>query len=348
MSYLIKNKKGLSIIGFLMLALQVSGQMKIWEASESAYLAKRGVKEFYLNSSDSVHDLSKPNSNYVTHGFCSLKGKPKLLLLHGITGTALLHYSYTMDYLRKDFDVVAIDLRGHGQTVNDTVDFSIEAQVEFVADALYELSRQFNDPGFESVIVVGHSYGGVVAASLAEKHPDMVRKLIIYDSPVGQYSSKSLDSLAIANGLPNGEAILSPKDYKEYCVRMKVGQYRLKWVPKISAANNAIERYFEPRRKEQMGMIAYLRNKESYLYDHKYNWKCRVLLLWGANDQIVPLSTALAIQKVYSDYYGKEMELFVYPKTGHVMSLERPRKFAKFLKEHASVKTYRTVGTPSF
>lgn len=348
MSCLKKNKIGLSIIGFLMLALQVSGQMKLWEASESAYLAKRGVKEFYLNSSDSVHDLSKPNSNYVTHGFCSLNGKPKLLLLHGITGTALMHYSYTMDYLRKDFDVVALDLRGHGQTLNDTVDFSIEAQVEFVADALYELSRQFNDPSFESVIVVGHSYGGVVAASLAEKHPNMVRKLIIYDSPVGQYSSKSLDSLAIANGLPNGEAILSPRNYKDYCVRMQVGQYRLKWVPKISVANKAIERYFEPRRKEQMGMIAYLRSKEDYLFNHKYNWKCKVLLLWGANDQIVPLKTAKAIQKDYSDFYGKEMELFVYPKTGHVMSLERPRKFAKFLKEHASVKTYRTVGTPSF
>lgn len=332
----------------LVLGIQGFSQMKLWEASEAAYLAKRGVQEFYLKSSDTIQDLSKPNSNYVTHGFCSRTGKPKLLLIHGITGTALMHYYYTMDYLRKDFDVVAIDLRGHGQTVNDTVDFSIDAQVEFVADALYELSRQFSDPSFEEVIVVGHSYGGVVAASLAEKHPDMVQKLIIYDSPVGQYTSRTLDSLAVVNGLPNGEAILSPRNYKDYCVRMKVGQYRLKWVPKLSVANKAIERYFEPRRKEQMGMINYLRSKEEYLFNHKYNWKCKVLLLWGENDQIVPLRTAKAIQKAYSDYYGKEMELFVYPKTGHVMSLERPKKFAKFLKANATVKTYRTVGTPSF
>jgi pimeloyl-ACP methyl ester carboxylesterase len=73
-----------------------------------------------------------------------------------------------------------------------------------------------------------------------------------------------------------------------------------------------------------------------------------VLLLWGANDQIVPLATAKALQKNYSDFYGKEMELFVYPKTGHALALERPRKFVKFIKENATVKTYRSVGTPSF
>ncbi len=326
----------------------VNAQMKLWEASEVAYLSKRGVQEFYLHDSDSSMDLSIPGRTYVTHGFYSRRGKPKLLLLHGITNTALIQYSYAMDHLRKNFDVIALDLRGHGQTINDTVDYTIATQADFVADALYELSHQLSDPEFENVIVVGHSYGGVVAASFAERHPDMVAKLILYDSPVGQYSSTTLDSLAQAHGIPSGEMILSPRNYKDYCVRLQVGQYRVKWVPKISAANKAIERYFEPRRKEQLGMIGYLRTQEKFLNDYHYKWNCKVLLLWGANDQIVPLATAKALQKNYSDFYGKEMELFVYPKTGHALALERPRKFVKFIKENATVKTYRSVGTPSF
>jgi pimeloyl-ACP methyl ester carboxylesterase len=95
------------------------------------------------------------------------EGAPTIVLAHGWT-EALRIWAYQIDDLsRRDFRVVAYDLRGHGQsTKSPTGDYSIGAfgdDVEAILRACV--------PAGERAVLVGHSLGAMSIASWAERHP---------------------------------------------------------------------------------------------------------------------------------------------------------------------------------
>ncbi|CCQ18009.1 strictosidine synthase [Rhodococcus sp. AW25M09] len=83
-----------------------------------------------------------------------------IVLLHGLGGSAAVWDRVTP---LLPGTVLALDLAGSE---------SIEQ------DAL-QVAREIRVAGFESVTVVGHSRGGLVATSLAEQYPSLVRRLIL-------------------------------------------------------------------------------------------------------------------------------------------------------------------------
>ncbi|MBK9176592.1 MAG: alpha/beta fold hydrolase [Flavobacteriales bacterium] len=88
--------------------------------------------------------------------------------------------------LRKDYDRILPDLLSHGLSTKwDTAHGgrSIDDQVAHVILLLDSLGVK--DP----IPVVGNSYGGGVAARLAELHPERIKHLVIYDGLVSDYSA---------------------------------------------------------------------------------------------------------------------------------------------------------------
>ena len=77
------------------------------------------------------------------------------------------------DVLAPDFTTYAVDRRGHGAS-GDNSDFHIDREQEDIA-AVLELAGR-------DAILLGHSYGGVVALGLALKHPPAA--FILYEPPV--------------------------------------------------------------------------------------------------------------------------------------------------------------------
>lgn len=88
-------------------------------------------------------------------------GSP-VLLLHGLGGT-LLHWDAVAPLLTGAHRVVAMDLRGHGLSGDGPWEW------EAVLDDVQAVVDHF---GLTAPLVVGHSFGGMVAVRWALRHPD--------------------------------------------------------------------------------------------------------------------------------------------------------------------------------
>lgn len=95
-----------------------------------------------------------------------------ILFLHGFGGHALQWEKQLAAYAEK-YRVVAPDLRGHG--LSDHPDSAYTMQ-EHVSD-LERIVEQLNFP--KQFVVIGHSFGGAIAASFTVKNPTRVEKLIL-------------------------------------------------------------------------------------------------------------------------------------------------------------------------
>ncbi len=103
-------------------------------------------------------------------------GDPPLLFVHGWTCNHT-HWRDQVSHFAKDHRVVAVDLRGHGQSDAPDQDYAIEGFVDDVAWFIREL-------GLQKPVIIGHSMGGVIAMNLARRHPDLVRAIVMVDSPI--------------------------------------------------------------------------------------------------------------------------------------------------------------------
>ena len=101
---------------------------------------------------------------------------PAVLLLHGY-GESLIAWRGVFDRLSRNADVLAIDLPGFGLSSKPAHGYSTEAMARLVIGALDAAS-------IDSVVLVGHSMGGAIAAAVALQAPQRVRGLVLID-PAG-------------------------------------------------------------------------------------------------------------------------------------------------------------------
>jgi pimeloyl-ACP methyl ester carboxylesterase len=100
---------------------------------------------------------------------------PPLLLVHGARDHAR-SWDWTARALRDRWHVVALDLRGHGDSA-----WSPDGAYLFPYHLL-DLAEMVDTFGPAPVTIVGHSFGGNVAARYAGLYPDRVRKIVFLDS----------------------------------------------------------------------------------------------------------------------------------------------------------------------
>jgi haloacetate dehalogenase len=103
---------------------------------------------------------------------------PPLVLLHGHPQTHVM-WHLVAPRLAREFTVVAMDLRGYGEsskppTTPDHEPYSKRAMARDVARVMERL-------GFSRFDIAGHDRGGRVAYRLALDHPERVRKLATLD-----------------------------------------------------------------------------------------------------------------------------------------------------------------------
>jgi pimeloyl-ACP methyl ester carboxylesterase len=101
-----------------------------------------------------------------------------VLLLHGLASTRRFWNLVVPDLVAAGLPVVALDQRGHGESPvavkADATDFSPTAVAGDAAIALDAL-------GLSRAVVVGHSWGGTVALSMAGRHPERVLSVVAID-----------------------------------------------------------------------------------------------------------------------------------------------------------------------
>jgi len=123
--------------------------------------------------------LNGINYDYQIYG----KGEP-ILLLHGFIGSQKT-WSNIINPLSKQFQVITIDLIGHGNT-ESPYDVNLY-QMEAVVDQLDELLKQLK---IDQVNILGYSMGGRVALSFTCLKQDRVKKLILESASPGILDEK--------------------------------------------------------------------------------------------------------------------------------------------------------------
>ena len=100
---------------------------------------------------------------------------PDVILLHGVTGDLSIWFlSKTVQTLSGDFRVTAYDLRGHGYSDAPPTHYTS-------ADQACDLLAMMDHLGIERASVVGHSFGGEIAAHAASIAPERFDNLVMSD-----------------------------------------------------------------------------------------------------------------------------------------------------------------------
>jgi pimeloyl-ACP methyl ester carboxylesterase len=100
---------------------------------------------------------------------------PSVLLLHGLAGHAR-EWDSTAAWLARSHRVAAPDLRGHGRSDRTHADVSPQA---FVADAEMWIEHL----GLAPAVVIGQSFGGLIALRLAARLGEDLSGLVVAEAP---------------------------------------------------------------------------------------------------------------------------------------------------------------------
>src|SRR5690242_7020940 len=96
-----------------------------------------------------------------------------LLLVHGLGGPPT--WRLVLEPLMRLFRVVSVDLPGFGRTDPPERWYSGDDYADFLTKAVEEV-------GFRDGVVCGVSWGGQIAAGLADRMPDRVAALVLISS----------------------------------------------------------------------------------------------------------------------------------------------------------------------
>ena len=133
-------------------------------------------------------------------------GDPPLLLIHGWC----CNHSFWREQLSAfsgQHRIVAVDLRGHGESDKPQQDYTIGG---FAEDVAWLCERT----GLKRPVVVGHSMGGMIAFELVRRYRALARAAVFVDSPLMPFSEDMQATLAEV------QAGLASPQYKEVAAQL--------------------------------------------------------------------------------------------------------------------------------
>ncbi len=242
-------------------------------------------------------------------------------------------WQWVIPTLAREHRVFALSLPGHADSDKPRIDYTREYMRDFVRATLDALE-------LEHPVLFGNSIGGQTALWLALAEPERFPALILLDSSGLGWEvnpSLALESLPFAGEF----AIAAARAPFGGAMRATSRVSQLFWRPDRAPATWLAE---EARQAQVAGFleasIAAKRavvsawGQRQVLLDQLHRLTMPVLVMWGANDRVLPVTHAQAAVRRLP--HG---ELAVIPSCGHVGHVERPDAVLKavlpFLARHA-------------
>ena len=209
--------------------------------------------------------------------------KPTIILIHGYTASLYVWKTVAPMLADAGFHIVALDLLGFGYSEKPSwFDYAISSQARVVA-------RFMNRLGIGRATIVGSSYGGAVAATLALDYPERVEKLVLVDT-VCNDNLKNHPILKLAAVPGVGEAItpflIDSRAFQRYRMRGTLApanhelitDERVEGILRPLTAADAHHSLLATSRAwsaERIQQDAHLINQPT-------------LIIWGADDKVIP------------------------------------------------------------
>ena len=212
--------------------------------------------------------------------------------------------------LSDEFEVIAYDQRGLGQTSKPLGDYSMKQYADDAASLLDEL-------GIETIPVMGVSFGGMVAQELVKRHPSRVSKLVLACTSSGGAGGASypLDEL---------EA-LSEDEKLERSIKINDLRITDRWIKdNINAwndlKNNAKTRLtYKPDSKNLLKQL--IARKGHNTYESLSSIDVPVFLLGGKYDGIAPVEN---MDSMHLKIIDSKLEFY---EGGHLFLIQDKKAF---------------------
>ncbi|MBR8832579.1 MAG: alpha/beta hydrolase [Stigonema ocellatum SAG 48.90 = DSM 106950] len=263
--------------------------------------------------------------HYVTQG----EG-PLMLMLHGFP-EFWYSWRHQIPEFASYFKVVALDLRGYNDSDKPKYQ-SAYVMDEFVRD----VEGVIKGLGYDTCVLVGHDWGGIIAWSFAHAHPKMVERLIVLNIP---HPAK------LAEGIRTPQQML-----RSWYILL----FQLPWLPELllqSSDYQPIETVFKgmaldktaftqadieayknaaAKRGALTAMLNYYRNLPQQIMRNQ-SWsvlEMPTLMIWGEND------TALGKELTYgTDVYVRKFQIKYIPNCSHWVQQEQPQLVNQYIRE---------------
>jgi pimeloyl-ACP methyl ester carboxylesterase len=254
-------------------------------------------------------------------------GKQLVLLIHGWS-SSWYAMSPLITHFHRRYHCVAVDLPGFGESPKSDKAASIETYAELMAD----LIRQINPN--QKAILVGHSMGGMISLTLALRHPELVERMVLLCPTISGHLSLFMNlfisPVVVLEWVPLLDAIsglLEP---------MLVGITDRLMRPASLSEGSGIdmkdyERLREDARRPGQGRI---RAECFWAMRHgdmrgklKNLANIPALVIWGMEDNTVPLKDASALVQEWPD-----IDLRILPRVSHWPQFEAPEITQRYVK----------------
>lgn len=250
---------------------------------------------------------------------------PPIILLHGFASSTLVWSKVFLEIAAAGFRVIAPDLLGYGYSAKPRdFDYTIGAQAQMITGLLDQL-------GLDRAIVVGSSYGGAVAATVALDYPGRVEKLVLVGAVTNNEPTRYM--LMRLFGSPLIGDLVSPllvgsrrllrrrmrRVYDRHSWVLDEQRVEARHLPlRAAATHRAIIRTVRRWNADRVQCDAHLITQPT-------------LLLWGDNDPEVPLRNGERLLELING-----ARLIVFRNCGHLPHEEVPEAFTEVVVDFFS------------
>jgi len=248
---------------------------------------------------------------------------PTLILIHGYTASAYVWRAAAPLLADAGFHVLALDLVGFGYSDKPRwFDYSISSQARMIVRFMDRL-------GLGAATLVGSSYGGAVAATIALDYAERVNKLVLVDSVINN-DLKHHPILRVA-ALPIVGEMITPFLSDSRALH----RYRMR-----DALGPASQHLVTDERVESVRRPLFAADGHHSLLATSRNWFANrieqdaylirqpTLIAWGEDDTVTPLKHG---HKLHQEILHSR--LFVFKNCGHLPQEEVPADFTNVIGE---------------
>jgi pimeloyl-ACP methyl ester carboxylesterase len=251
-----------------------------------------------------------------------VSGRPTIVLVHGIAGDSN-EWAPVIDRLAQDYDVVAPDLAGHGESARLRGDHSIGAFATWLRDVVEALE-------IERATFVGHSLGGGVVMQFAYQFPDYVERMVLVSSGG---LGREVSAFIRAASLPGAEKVLGVLGRAAHGAEPMLGRLGLgprtepgELIHRVAGLNDADRRAAFVRAVRAIASPAGQRVSATdrlYLAED-----VPTLIVWGARDRVIPVHHAHSTHDVVPG-----STLVVFDRAGHFPHADDPARFTAAVRD---------------
>jgi proline iminopeptidase len=286
----------------------------------------------------------EPRAGFVTDGAVRLHVRevgegPAIVVLHGGPDFDFEYLVPELDALAGRCRVVYFDQRGRGRSAD-----GVRAGDVTIDSELDDLERVRRHLGLESVAVLGHSWGGVLAMEYATRHPDRLSHLLLMNTGPASHEDlrtfrRHLERIRPPGDLERMRSLAATPEFTAGDLDAESAYYRLHFRPTLPAPDlldrlvPRLRAHFTPER------VLVARAIEDRLYEQTWasptydllpalrRLRVPTLVLHAEHD-LVPVEVAARIAGAIPG-----ARLVVLPGRGHFAYLEAPDTVARHITD---------------